>query len=221
MSIGCFIVVDGVNGAGKTTVCRLLAERIRSAAPERRVVVMHDPGGTQLADDIRKMVKDPSYGMAKEAQFFLYCAARADLSKKVCRITGEGGVVVMDRWWPSTMAYQTGVPKSLMVNATQYSTFGSTMFAPVGTTYAYAILDCAPTVSAERAGIGKDGAGTEDGGDRFERKGVAFAAELRVRYLDIAREYVIPVFDATNSSAEDISQDIFQNHLLGPLGIVA
>ena len=105
---GLFISLDGIDGSGKTTHARLLADRLR--AQGYRVVLCRDPGGTAIGDRIREILLDNNHAeMDRRSEMFLYMASRSQLVKEVIRPALEAGhVVVSDRYLMANVAYQGG-----------------------------------------------------------------------------------------------------------------
>ena len=102
---GCFVVVEGPDGVGKTTLASLLADRLRSAGLD--VLEVREPGGTPVAEAARNVVLDPELDATPLAELYLMLAARADLVARVIRPALEAGrIVVGDRYELSTWAYQ-------------------------------------------------------------------------------------------------------------------
>ncbi len=104
---GVFIVLEGLDGCGKTTQAKRLAERLEGLG--RTVVHTREPGGTTVGERVRDVLLDPDVGkMDPRAEVFLYQAARAHLVSSVIRPTLDAGdVVVCERWHYATQAYQT------------------------------------------------------------------------------------------------------------------
>jgi len=123
---GLFIVVEGPEGAGKSTLARWLAARL--LADGRAVVAVREPGGTPVAEAARQVALTVPDEMAPAAELFLFLAARADLVHKVVRpALAAGQVVVADRFFLSTMAYQVagaGLPYEEVSQANRLATGG-------------------------------------------------------------------------------------------------
>ncbi len=100
-----FIVLDGIEGCGKSTQTRLLA----AALTERgyQVVTTHEPGGTPTGERIRQVLLDPDLSMSALTEALLFCASRAQHLAQVIRpALADGKIVVCDRFSASTAAYQ-------------------------------------------------------------------------------------------------------------------
>lgn len=105
MTSGKFIVIEGVEGAGKSRQCALLTDALNAMG----VPALHtrEPGGASLAEAIRGLLLDPAYSPDAIAELYLYSAARRDhLNKVVFPALDQGKVVVCDRFIYSTLAYQ-------------------------------------------------------------------------------------------------------------------
>jgi dTMP kinase len=102
---GLFVVVEGPEGSGKSTLIRALAARM--AAAGRTPVVVREPGGTALAESVRQALLEADHTVAPVAELFLFLAARADLTAQVLRpALAAGHVVLADRFTLSTEVYQ-------------------------------------------------------------------------------------------------------------------
>ena len=126
MSDGLFVVVEGPDGAGKTTLALGLASRMRAVG--REVVEVREPGGTPVAEACRAIVLDPAHPVGPAAELFLMLAARADLVARVIEpALARGAVVLSDRFDLSTLAYQVagrGLPEADVRRANAVATGG-------------------------------------------------------------------------------------------------
>jgi dTMP kinase len=121
---GAFIAIEGPDGAGKTTLARSIASRLRDEGLD--VLEVREPGGTPVAEAARRLALDPSLEVSPLAELFLMLAARADLVARVIRPALAGGrVVVTDRYDLSTEAYQVegrGLPREAVLEANRLAT---------------------------------------------------------------------------------------------------
>jgi dTMP kinase len=161
------IAIEGIDGAGKTTLAAGLARERPS------LTVLREPGGAAVSERIRDLVKDPALHVEPRAEALLYAAARAQLVGEVLRpLLDAGRDVVLDRYVDSSLAYQ-GAGRGLGVEAiAQLNAFATGGLAADLTIY----LRVAPEVGAAR----------RDGGDRLERAGNAFFAAVVDAYDALA-----------------------------------
>ena len=105
MNSGKFIVIEGVEGAGKSRQCALLTDALNAAGVP--AITTREPGGAPLAEAVRTLLLDPAYSPDAVTELYLYSAARRDhLNEVVFPALAEGKVVVCDRFIYSTLAYQ-------------------------------------------------------------------------------------------------------------------
>lgn len=103
MQQGKMIVIEGLDGAGKSTLSRELAIRLAQIHPLARYA---EPGGTPLGERLRALIKDPDSQMLPRSEALLFAAARAELAAKIRTDLERGTWVLLDRWVPSSIAYQ-------------------------------------------------------------------------------------------------------------------
>jgi dTMP kinase len=102
---GFFVVLEGPEGSGKSTLIAPLAQRMRASGVDP--IVVREPGSTRAAEIARQALLDPEHPVGPLAELFLYLAARADLVQSTIRpALGAGRVVLSDRFALSTEAYQ-------------------------------------------------------------------------------------------------------------------
>ncbi len=187
---GAFVVVEGPDGAGKSTLVRRLAARLRAA--EVPVEAVREPGGTAVAEVARKAALDPELEASPIAELFLILAARADLVAKVIRpALAAGRVVLSDRYDYSTMAYQVaarGLPRSAVVGANELATGG--LRADV--TF---VLDVPAEVGLERQ------AAQSKTQDRLEREERGLHEQVAAWFAELAGPGIVHL-DATQTANE-------------------
>jgi dTMP kinase len=124
---GKLIVLEGPEGAGKTTQAPRVAEWIKDLGHE--VVAVREPGGTAIGDQVRRLLLEtPDGAVADAAEALLYMASRAQLVDRVVRpALTRGAFVVLDRFFLSTYAYQItgrGLPEAEVRAANQLAVRG-------------------------------------------------------------------------------------------------
>lgn len=103
---GCFITFEGIDGSGKTTQMRMLAERLRSEG--REVFETVEPGGTVVGQQIRRVLLDSAnQDLRPTTELLLYFASRAqNVEQSILPALDAGKIVLCDRFTDSTLAYQ-------------------------------------------------------------------------------------------------------------------
>jgi dTMP kinase len=173
VSRGRLITVEGIDGAGKTTVVGALADALR----KRDVVVLREPGGVELSERIRALVKDPELEVSPRAEALLYAAARAQLvAERLEPLLADGRWVLLDRFVDSSLAYQ-GAGRGLGVEEVRTLN----LFATGGLTPDRTLL---LRIDA-RAGLARAG-GRGEGADRLEREELAFFEATAAAYDALA-----------------------------------
>lgn len=122
-----FITLEGPDGCGKTVQSKRLAEHLRSQGMD--VLMTREPGGTEIGDQIRQVIMSlENRQMDPRTEFLLFTASRAQLVKEVIRPHLEsGGVIVSDRFYDSSFAYQGyghGLPLDELRAITAFATGG-------------------------------------------------------------------------------------------------
>ncbi|ENJ5960565.1 dTMP kinase [Vibrio parahaemolyticus] len=194
-----FIVVEGLEGAGKSTAIKTVLETLKQAGIEN-IVNTREPGGTPLAEKMRALVKEEHEGeeLKDMTELLLLYAARVQLVENVIKpALANGQWVVGDRHDLSSQAYQGGgrqIDASLMKNLRD-TTLGD--FKPAFTLY----MDIDPCIGLERArGRGEL--------DRIEKMDISFFERTRERYLEIANADPSIVVINAEQSIEEVSRDI-------------
>ena len=195
-----FLTFEGVDCSGKTTQAAILVEALRA----RRGSIVHfirEPGGTAISERLREILLDRSnLELSELAELFLFSASRAQLVAEVIRpALGRGEIVVCDRFYDSTSAYQ-GYGRGLDLDAVRRIN----AVATAGTDPDLTVL---VDITVEEIEARKRASGGVP--DRMEKSGRAFFERVRKGYLAIAREQPgrFVVIDGMRN-VNDIARDI-------------
>jgi dTMP kinase len=173
MSRGPFISLDGLDGAGKSTQCRLLAEWLRDQG--FAVNQCADPGGTPVGEAIRGLLLDRRRELTVACEAFLFMASRAQLTADVIRPALEAGrAVVSDRYLLANVVYQGyagGLDPEQLYAIALLSTGGLEPDLTV-------VLDLSPETARQRR---------RGPADRVESRDAAYHARVREGFLAEAR----------------------------------
>jgi dTMP kinase len=180
---GLFVVLEGPEGSGKSTLSGPLADRMRARGVEP--VVVREPGGTRAGEIARQALLDPEHPVGTLAELFLYLAARAELVATVITPALAGGrVVLSDRFSLSTEAYQMagrGLPAEVVRPANEAAAAG---LRPDLTL----VLDLPPEVGrARQLAAGKRLDRLDAESEEFHRRVIDYYLAARgdgVRHLD-------------------------------------
>lgn len=169
-----FITFEGIDGCGKTTQLKLLAEFLKQY--NRSVLSIREPGGTEFSEQIRDILLHSDYHLNSLSELMLFEAARADLTEKVIiPALKSGKFVLSDRFFDSTTAYQ-GYGRGLdLQNINTINLFATNNLKPDITFYLKISLE----VSDERTKGRKL--------DRIENSGLAFYKNLLKGFDEIAQ----------------------------------
>jgi len=171
---GRLITVEGLDGAGKTTLASGLARVLGALGQE--VELLREPGGVAVSERIRALVKDPALAVGARAEALLYAAARAQLvEERLAPALDAGRWVLLDRFVDSSLAYQ-GAGRGLGVEAVrELNAFGTGGLTPDRTL----LLRIDPAAGLARAGERGEA-------DRLEREAPAFFAAIAEAYDALA-----------------------------------
>ena len=194
---GKFITFEGCEGSGKSTQLRLLGQYLTQTGVD--FIMTREPGGSEIAEDIRRIILNGSYtAMCDECEALLYAASRVQHIKEVIEpALAAGKLVVCDRYVDSSFAYQgyaRGLGAEFIKNI---NAFALEKYSPDITVF----LDISPKEAFER----KHGA---DPNDRLEKMGLEFHQKVYTGYQNLQREY--PRFCAVDcrGSKEQTAENI-------------
>ncbi len=174
-----FITFEGIEGSGKTTQQRLVADALR--ANGRTVVMTKEPGGTPLADRIRAILLDSANVIDPIAEVFLFAASRRQHTMEVIEPALERGEVVLcDRYADSTLAYQ-GFGRLIDLDRLRtLNDWATDALVP----HATLLFDLPEEIGLGRANS-RNAVATRDEG-RFEAEDLRFHRRVREGYLAMA-----------------------------------
>ncbi len=176
MPRGALITIEGLDGAGKTTLAQGLTREI--AARGRSVELLREPGGVHLSERIRELVKDPALTVSPQAEALLYAAARAQLvQERLLPLLDAGALVLLDRFVDSSLAYQ-GAGRELGVEQIRAINLLATGGLQPDRTL---LLRISPQTGRTRQGTRALAL------DRLELEGEGFFARIAAAYSDLAR----------------------------------
>jgi dTMP kinase len=172
---GRLITIEGIDGAGKSTLARGLADALRERGVD--VELLREPGGVAASERIRALVKDPELQVGARAEALLYAAARAQLVEQaLAPALAAGRWVLLDRFVDSSLAYQ-GAGRALGIEQVRaINLFATGDVAPDRTL----LLRIDPALGRAR----QDGRG--DAPDRLEREHDDFFAAIATAYDELA-----------------------------------
>lgn len=195
---GLFVSFEGIDGSGKSTQARLLAQALRDAG--RDVVLTREPGGSPGAEEIRRLVLEGATDRwSAETELLLFTAARRDhLERTIRPALAAGQVVITDRFADSSRIYQGLGRADLagLVDDLHALVIGQEPDLTI-------LVDMDPEVGLQRA------LGRQDGEDRFEGFGLEMQQKMRQGFLDLAARFParFRVVDG-NRSLEAVQADI-------------
>lgn len=197
---GKFIVIEGLEGAGKTTAHQVILRELEQAGI-KDIVMTREPGGTPLAEKLRHLIKhETEEPVTDKAELLMLYAARVQLVENVIKpALAEGKWVLGDRHDMSSQAYQGGGRKldRKLLETLKESVLGT--FEPDLTIY----LDLDPVIGLERArGRGEL--------DRIEQQSLDFFYRTRERYLELTQNNDKAVIINAEQPIEKVTTDIQQ-----------
>ncbi len=229
--MGLFISFEGCEGSGKTTQAGLLHDRM--ATEGLKVLLVHEPGGTELGTNLRTWLTATNKPMTPEAELFLFTAARSELVRRVVRPALDSGMtVIADRYADSTTAYQgygRRLPLRHVNGANELATDGLWPHLTV-------LLDAPTELLLRRARVqtsfdeqGRfDPTARAQGSElrRFEEASLEFHRRVRDGYLKLAtkdpqRWLVVDAAEPTESIAARIwerTSELLAEHSPAPTG---
>jgi dTMP kinase len=180
---GPFITFEGIDGSGKTTQMRLLAERLRREG--RDVFEAVEPGGTAVGAQIRRVLLDSAnQDLRPTAELLLYFASRAqNVEQCILPALSQGKIVLCDRFTDSTLAYQgyaRGLGEDIVLTLDRIACHG---LSPDLTL----LVDVDLETGLARAQVRNAGTGATE--TRMDDQAIEFHRKVRAAYLDLAKKH--------------------------------
>lgn len=193
-----FITFEGIDGCGKTTQIKLLAEYLQNN--DKAVTVIREPGGTKFAENIREILLNSKHNINSISELLLFESARADLTEKVIiPALKRGEFVLSDRFYDSTTAYQGYGRQIDLKTIESLNSIGSLGLVPDITFYLEISLDISHKRSKNKVR------------DRMESAGDDFFKRVVSGFSEIAKNNKsrFKVIDA-NKSIQETNEKIIE-----------
>jgi len=199
---GLFIVFEGPEGAGKTTQAKLLYRYLENKGYD--VVLTREPGGTKLAEAIRKIILSPKMKIYPMTELLLYEAARAQHIEEVIKPNlQKNKIVISDRFADASVVYQ-GYARGLGVEFVEK--LNKLVVCNIVPDITF-LLDISPKEGLQRIKFNR-----KTSFDRLEKESLKFHIKIREGYLNIAKKrknfYIINVENKTFQEVHTIIVDI-------------
>lgn len=205
---GAFIVIDGVDGSGKSTLIKNVAELINKRHG-RTVHLTREPGGSPFAEEVRGMVLSPERAktLSIDTVLMLFSAGRFDhLHKVILPALRRGEVVISDRYDSSTYAYQ--------ICAEDHPELRGVFFALqrawnlIAKPAAYVLVDVSPEVARRR--LSKRAEGQNEKLNHFDLKGSEFHASVRSAMREFSGMVAPCYLISGEGSPEEVAQEVYR-----------
>jgi dTMP kinase len=199
---GLFIVFEGPEGAGKTTQAKLLYRYLKNKGYD--VVLTREPGGTKLAEAVRKIILSPKMKIYPMTELLLYEAARAQHIEEVIKPNlQKNKIVISDRFADASVVYQ-GYARGLGVEFVEK--LNKLVVCNIVPDITF-LLDISPKEGLQRIKFNR-----KTSFDRLEKESLKFHIKIREGYLNIAKKrknfYIINVENKTFQEVHTIIVDI-------------
>lgn len=193
-----YIVIEGQDGTGKSTQVRLLQEYYENQS--KKVVIMDEPDGDlPQAHDLHDMILARDYDLEPLTNVLLFTAARLELWKKIAEpALRDGGIVISARNYWSTLAYQgygEGVSRSKIIRITKQILPERYCHPDYG--FILTVSDAIRLARQDNRGKSKE---------TFEKKPDDFQSRVNAAYPKIAKEFNLPIIDASGTIEEIFAQ---------------
>jgi len=197
MKKGLFITFEGCEGSGKSTQARKLFSYLKKN--NYRCILTHEPGGTKIAEKIRKILLEKSHTtLSSLAELFLYLASRSQHTEElIIPAIKDGKIVISDRYADSSLAYQGAARQISLTTVRKLNKIATKGYNP-NITF---LIDIDPNKGLKRL----------KAKDRIENEEVAFHKKVRKAYVNLSRKEVkrIKLIDGIKAK-EEIFREILE-----------
>jgi dTMP kinase len=198
---GKYIVIEGQDGAGKTTQAELLEAYL--TAKNIKVIHIKEPGGSPISEELRRIILDSSLSRTSMTNILLFTAIRHELwSQVIAPALEQGTWVICTRNYYSTLAYQAygeGSDPVIIKAITQTFTSKDYMNPDFACILYFSDISVRKQRLNQRGALGNI--------DTFESRDTAFQDRVNNAYVTIAQEYGIQLLEATRS-IDDIQAEL-------------
>jgi len=175
---GIYIVFEGSVGTGKSTQAKKLFDFLKERFPSKDIILTREPGGTEISENIRKLVQGTAFDekMDKVTDAYLYASSRAQSLRQIVKpVIESGGIVISDRSFVTSLAYQgyaqgLGINKVLDINKTAVEGF-----MPDAIVYFDLPLDIGHNRTFDKSG------------DKWEKLDIDFFEKVNVGYKEVKK----------------------------------
>jgi thymidylate kinase len=187
---GAFLVIEGIDGAGKSTLCDIMKRSLQEEG--RKVIVTQEPTHDEIGAFIRRgAVKN----ISQKGEALLFVADRAVHTERISKWLEEGRIVICDRYFASTVAYQSVPLNGVALEKEWLLSLNMPVIREPDLTV---LLDIDPTKGLKRIG---------DRGEISKFENDNYLKGVRERYLELAKEFGFLVLNAERKQA-DLSKEI-------------
>jgi len=182
---GAFFVIEGIDGAGKSTLCKMLKDQLE--AEGRKVIVTQEPTYDEIGSFIRR---EEVKGISQRGEALLFVADRAVHTERMSKWIEDGNIVICDRYFASTIAYQSTPLDRVSLEKEWLMAINMPIIRMPDLTI---LLDIDPNEGLRRIGNRTEMS-------KFE--GPEYLKGVRSMYLELAREFDFIVLDANRDQTE-------------------